>query len=226
MNITLVAEDCTEYTLEIIDNGSPTVSEIELGKGSARFSPEAPLTTSSLQAPSANSLTVFFNPYRFLHSDYTSASATESAGSDGVDALAPELSPLLSSDNSSSFELPRFGRWYSLRNSAQTRLKLRARRRKFHVKLLLVCSVLAFGAIFTFFYIRKALRHSCWTWKGRFGGGPCNQWTKPGEEEEFWWDRDRTEDPEKEFEVPVAIPDFALEYGTSRVTKSPERCLQ
>ena len=77
--------------------------------------------------------------------------------------------------------------------------------------------VLALGAIFTFVYIRKALARSCWTWRGRLGGGPCNQWTKPGEEEEFWWGRHKTGDPE--VEVPIAIPDFALEYGTWRVTE-------
>jgi len=197
-------------------SSSDPMSEVELGKGSVRFSPEAPLTTSTLPASGANSLTDFFNPYRFLHSGYTNANTAEP--SDRVDASAPELSPLLTSDNTSSSELPRFGRWYSRRDRG-TRPKLRVRPRKLYIKLLLVCSILAFAAIFTFVYIRKALAHSCWTWKGRFGGGPCNQWTKPGEEE-FWWDRHKAEDPEKEVEVPVAVPEFALEYGTSRVTES------
>lgn len=196
------------------------MSDIELGKGSATgFSSEAPLTTpKQLQTPGTNTLTGFFNLYPFLHAD---ASTTESStGLDRIDALADhELSPLLTSRNSSSFELPRFGRWYSQRDRVRTRLKPPARPRNFHLKLFLVCSVLALGAIFTFIYIWKALRHSCWTWKGRFGGGPCNQWMKPGEEEEFWWDRHKIKEPEKEVEIPVAIPDFALEYGKSAVTE-------
>lgn len=201
-------------------SSSDPTSEIELGKGSARFAPEAPLATSKyhpLQTPSANLLTGFFSPYRFSGSGSTNANTAESlAGRDAVDAQTPELSPLLNLDNSSSFEPPSFGRWYSRRD------KLRARPR---VKILIVLSVLAIGVIFTYFYIHRTLERSCWTWKGKLGGGSCSPWTKPSEEKEFLWDRHKTEQPKKEIMVPAAIPDFALEYGTYIESHSlSERC--
>lgn len=189
-------------------------SDIELGKGRGAVLHETQLTTSnydSLKAPGGSSLTAIFDTFQFLRTENTNVYSTVGPGR--VEQSTPELSPLLSSRNSSSIELPRFGRWYSRRDKSPTRLKLRGQARSFHVKLLLFIIVLGCAVLLTFIFVRKALGRSCWTWKGRLGGGSCSQWMKPGEEEEFWWDRHKMEEPEKKVEGPVAVPDFALDFA-------------
>ena len=194
------------------------LSDIELGKGNT---PEAlTLTNSPLLKTAA--------PVSSSSASSSSPSSGKKHLDDGIaelyaepDSPTSERHQLLSSRNSSSFELPRFGRWYSRgRDIIPIRLRLQKQVRGLNIKLLLVIFFLTSGFIFTVVSVRRKLGHSCWTWKGKIGGGPCNQFTKPGEDDEFWWERKKKEEPEKKIANLVAVPDFALKYGMLNQTKT------
>lgn len=193
------------------------LSDIQVRKGNARLSPETKLTNigshHSLKASPVKSAPDSPDP---IQRGRTNAYVAESSftSADGLESPSLEEPLLLNSDNSSSFELPRFGRWYAQRNTSPTRYKFLARLRRYNIKIWFICSVLGLGFILFFVYLRRTFVRNCWAWKGRVGGGPCTQFTNPGDDDGIWWDRKKKDGPDKGGRAPVAVPDFALEYGT------------